>query len=291
METRYRRALIGVLAAALLVTSFGACTRPGRPRPTTTTTTTVTRPGTPVTGRYAERVFEQIEQVARAETYKPANNLKLDAWAPAGDTAEKRPAIVWAFGGAWIAGERTQMNTHAQDSARRGYVGITIDYRKLGVPAGIVPAYEDMLAAVQWVKTNAARFRIDPDAVVAGGFSAGAINAVNVVVMPGTAGQPGPATSPAAGAISVSGASFGAMQGRNWSRANQGPIVMFGGTADAIVNYQNWQVRTCNDHRAAGNVCEMNSYPGAGHMPTSTSEILDKSAAFVTREILRPRGY
>ena len=105
--------------------------------------------------------------------------LKLDAWAPANDTATKRPAIVWGFPGAFVGGSRQGMNAYAQDSARRGYVGITIDYRLLQQPAGdinrgIIPAYIDTIAAGEWLRANAARYGIDPDAISVGGVSAGA---------------------------------------------------------------------------------------------------------------------
>jgi carboxylesterase type B len=128
--------------------------------------------------------------------YKPADpaadnptDLKLDAWAPAGDTATRRPAIVWGFPGAWIGGSRRAMAAYAQDSARRGYVGITIDYRLRGesrnMQTGIVPAYLDTIAAGEWLRANAERYGIDPDAIIVGGSSAGAMNAINAVTLPG----------------------------------------------------------------------------------------------------------
>lgn len=326
---RQKRALAGVLAAVVVVTSLGSCTRRWRPAPTTTTTRpapTTTAPGSTVHGRYVDKVFTDIDQVATAVTYKPAaanagfpSDLKFDAWAPKGDTATKRPAVVWAFGGAFIAGDRTQMNSFAQDSARRGYVGITIDYRIqqagsgigsiLNVAKGIVPAYLDMMAAGEYIKAHAAQYGIDPDAIVAAGFSAGAINAVNAVVVPGAELRPdavfvpqgtvNPATTPYVAGISNSGASLGAIEsaagmGMSFSRPGQGPLIMFGGTADTIVSYQNWQVKSCDDHKAAGNVCEFHSYPGESHgvfAHVTNGEMQQLSAAFVMREVLSKKGY
>jgi dienelactone hydrolase len=286
------RALTGVLVTLLAAATL-SCTQPpptGQP-PTT---------GPPATGRYVESVFTDIEQVATATTFGQATNagasvdLKLDMWAPTGDTASKRPVIVWMFGGAFIAGSRGMMNSYAQDSAHRGYVGVTIDYRLAAsildvLGTGINNAYDDAITAANWLKANAAQYRIDPDAIVAGGFSAGAINAVDVIVMPG---RRGPATSPYAGAISNSGASQGAILGQNYSKAGQGPMIMFGGTTDNVVSYQNWQLPTCNNHKAAGNVCEFVSYDGLGHGVTSKiPELLNKSAEFTKRQVLAPKGY
>jgi hypothetical protein len=267
------------------------------------------------TGRYRSQVFTGTEKIATGVTYKPASpaagwpsDLKLDAWAPANDTATKRPAIVWAFGGGFVGGNRQQMYNYAQDSARRGYVGISIDYRLLQQPItdinhGIIPAYLDTIAAGEWVKANAARYGIDPDAISVGGVSAGAMNALNSVILPGAPlpplpagwvppGTVNPTTTPYVAAISNSGAAAGPMGGQVVSRANQGPIIMFSGTADTIVNYANWQVPTCDQHKAKGNVCELVVYQGANHtVPAQTQDLLNRSAAFVYRQVLAAKGY
>jgi hypothetical protein len=306
MRTTRMRALTGVAVVLLAAATLG-CNRPGRPpRPTTTrptptssTPTPTSSTPTPASGRYVDKVFTDIEQIATAATFGRATNngamvdLKLDMWAPAGDTATKRPVIVWMFGGAFIAGTRATMNSHAQDSARRGYVGVTIDYRLVSsianILTGINNSYDDAITAANWLEANAAQYRIDPDAMVAGGVSAGGITAINTIVMPG---RRGPATSPYAGAISNSGASLGSILGQNYSRPGQGPIIMFGGSTDTIVSYQNWQIPTCNGHKAQGNVCEFVAYDGLGHGVTSKiPELLTKSAEFTKRHVLVPKGY
>jgi acetyl esterase/lipase len=260
-------------------------------------------------------MFSSIQQIATGVTYKAANppagwpkDLKLDAWAPANDTTTKRPAIVWAFGGGFVGGNRQAMNNYAQDSARRGYVGITIDYRLLQQPItdinyGIIPAYLDTVAAGNWLRANAARYGIDPDAIAVGGVSAGGMNALNSVILPGAPlpslpagwvppGTVNPTTTPYVAAISNSGAAAGPMGGQVVSRSGQGPIIMFAGTSDTIVSYANWQVPTCNQHKAKGNVCELVTYQGGTHtLPAQTQDLLNRSAAFVHREVLAPKGY
>jgi acetyl esterase/lipase len=325
MSRKSRRAVWGVLVTVVVAASLGSCTRPGSPwwRPTTTTTTA--GGGAGAKGRYAEPVFANFEQVATAVTYKPANaaeglssDLKLDAWAPAGDTATRRPAIVWGFGGAWVGGARSMMSNYAQDSARRGYVGITIDYRLQRNPSdvrvGEVPAYMDTIAAGEWLKANADRYQIDPDAIVVGGFSAGALNAINAVTLPGAPLPELPAgfipswvrnpdTTPYAAAISNSGGSLGrslagtrmfprVAEPRSTSRPGEAPIIMFAGTADVVADYQLWQQPACDDHKAAGNVCEWVSYQGESHgVFGKLPDLLNRSAAFVKQRVLVPKGY
>lgn len=283
------RSRAAVALAVVVIVAVPGCNRPGRPGTGT---------------RYADQVFTRIEKIASAVTYANATgtggartDLKLDMWAPAGDTATARPAIVWMFGGAFIGGSRQMMANYAQDSARRGYVGVTIDYRLVAPQSNLVEdvrvgapiAYDDAVTAARWLRDNAARYRIDPSALVAGGFSAGAITAIDTIVLPGTRG---PATSPYAAAISNSGASMGVILGGHDSAPGQGPIIMFGGTADNVVRYQDWQVRTCDDHKARGNVCEFVSYPGQGHgVFAEMDDLLNRSAAFVVQHVLTARGY
>jgi carboxylesterase type B len=298
-RARLRGALVGII----LVATLGSCAWPPAPNPTT--------PG--AGGRYAEQVFTNIEQIATGVTYKPADpaadnptDLKLDAWAPAGDTATERPAIVWGFPGAWLAGNRAAMARYAQDSARRGYVGITIDYRLRGQGwgnwwTGIVPAYLDTIAVGEWLQANAERYRIDPDAIIIGGSSAGAINAINAVTLPGAPwpyevppGTVNPDRSPFAAAISNSGASAGRMVQpyKSISRQGQAPIIMFGGVLDSVAPYSAWQLPTCQDHQAQGNVCEFVTYWFGTHtLPSDLNDILYRAAVFVKQRVLVPRGY
>jgi acetyl esterase/lipase len=324
-----RRAPIVLLtiATGLFIALSVSCVRSRPPASTTTTrpgpTTSVPAGG--ATGRYAKPVFTNIQQIATAATYQPADpaagwpkDLKLDAWAPAGDTATKRPAIVWGFPGGFLFGDRSTVANLAQDSARRGYVGITIDYRLqpfngpdvVPLPGGgylanrgVIPAYLDTIAAGQWLKANAARYGIDPDAIVVAGVSAGAFSALNAVMLPGgplpplpegwiPPGTINPAVSPYAAAISNSGTSIGPMTNQFVSRPGEPPIIMFAGTADTLVDHDKWQVPTCMDHRARGNLCELVSYPGQGHgVFGKSAEVLDRAAAFVKEQVLLPRGY
>jgi alpha/beta hydrolase fold len=304
MRSCLRRArLRGALVVGVLAVTLGSCGWPAAPNPSS--------PG--AGGRYAEQVFTDIEQIATGVTYKPANpgtdnptDLKLDAWAPAGDTATERPAIVWGFPGAWIGGSRAAMTRYAQDSARRGYVGIVIDYRLRGQGwgnwwQGIVPAYLDTIAAGEWLRANAERYRIDPDAIVAGGSSAGGMNAINAVTLPGApwpyevpAGTVNPERSPFAAAISNSGASAGRMVQpyKSISRRGQAPVIMFGGMLDFVASYGNWQVPTCEDHLAQGNVCEFVTYWFGSHtLPAELDDLLYRAAVFVKQRVLIPQGY
>jgi len=115
---------------------------------------------------------------ARAEIYKKASgdDLYLYIFEPEGHNAatEKRPAIVFFFGGGWNSGAPTQFEQHARYLAMRGMVAICADYRvnsrQKTSPRECVA---DGKSAIRWMRTNAERLGIDPKRIAAAGGSAG----------------------------------------------------------------------------------------------------------------------
>lgn len=97
--------------------------------------------------------------------------LGLDALLPAGDGPF--PALVLLHGGAWMHGDKRDMREFAEVLVKEGYACFAPSYRL--APAHRYPAQiEDCLHAVQFLRANAARFRIDPARIGALGLSAGA---------------------------------------------------------------------------------------------------------------------
>jgi acetyl esterase/lipase len=98
-------------------------------------------------------------------------DLKLDVARPGGKEG-LFPAVVLIHGGAWRAGNKSDLRGIAGEFAKRGYVAISPQYRFC--PKDAFPAQvHDVKAAVRWVKTNASTYQIDPDRIGAMGFSAG----------------------------------------------------------------------------------------------------------------------
>jgi predicted esterase len=244
--------------------------------------------------RYVHPVFDEVD-VTRDVVYRRTTNyegqaieLKLDIYQPRGDTTARRPAVMWMFGGAWVTGNKSQMANYATDSAKRGYVGISIDYRIRPNAGGnfldgALDAYDDAVAAVQWLKDNAARYRIDPRAIVAAGYSAGAINALNLLYMPGNRG---PDRSPIAGAVAIAGLAF------NAPTRGDPPALMNSGTRDNIVPFASAK-RTCDSAVAVGDICRFWSYDGAGHEIgfSQISLLQERAGDFIFEHVLIPLGY
>lgn len=97
--------------------------------------------------------------------------LKLDLVAP-GETGKPRPAVLVIHGGAWRQGNKADVRPLLGRFASRGYVAVSPQYRfcpKDPFPAQI----HDVKAAVRWLRTNAAKYQVDPERIGAVGFSAG----------------------------------------------------------------------------------------------------------------------
>ena len=100
-----------------------------------------------------------------------ATELKLDIVSPEKGEGPF-PTVLVIHGGAWRSGDKTHVGPVLMDFAQHGYVAVSPQYRFC--PKDIFPAQvNDVKAAVRWIKTNAKKYRIDPDRIGAIGFSAG----------------------------------------------------------------------------------------------------------------------
>jgi acetyl esterase/lipase len=265
-----RRLLPAMLGLTLLASTLTSCDWPA---------------GT----RYVDEVFTNYDQTLDV-TYRTTTNndgsrvdLKLNIYEPRGDTVAERPVVMWMFGGAWQFGDRTQLAGYAQDSARRGYVGITIDYRtwkgsNFDLVTAANNAYDDTIAAVAWLKAHAADYGLDPDAIVSAGYSAGAINTMHALHRP--------ADSPVAGGVVIAGMSLSGVTG------DSPPAIMFNGTEDDLVPYATASSQ-CQQSLDLGNKCQLVTYQGEGHEigGSRAAEIRDLAAHYVFDEVLIPLGY
>jgi len=115
--------------------------------------------------------------------------LYLNVWTSANSANEKRPVMVWIYGGGFTGGSGGMAWYDGQNLAAKGPVIVTFNYRlgSLGFFAHPELAAEsgrhaagnygmmDAIAALQWVKRNISAFGGDPNNVTIAGESAGAI--------------------------------------------------------------------------------------------------------------------
>src|SRR5690349_8781326 len=130
----------------------------------------------------------------------PANEdcLYLNVWTGATRANERRPVMVWIFGGAYTEGAGSSRHNDGEALARKGVVVVTLNYRlgpfgffwhpdlnaESGHNASGNQALWDAIAALKWVQRNIAAFGGDPANVTIFGESAGAALSAGLVGSP-----------------------------------------------------------------------------------------------------------
>jgi acetyl esterase/lipase len=105
----------------------------------------------------------------------PQGDLKINLYFPQDwKPGDRRPGIVFFFGGGFVSGTPGQFTSTAEYLATRGLVAGSAEYRiKNKHQTGPEKSIEDAKSAVRWMRMNAANLGIDPHKVIAGGGSAG----------------------------------------------------------------------------------------------------------------------
>lgn len=96
--------------------------------------------------------------------------LLADVYLPSG--VDRAPGVLLVHGGAWVIGNKSHMAALGTLLARHGYTAVSINYRlapRFAFPAQI----EDCKTAIRWMRSNAAKYRIDSEQIAGFGYSAG----------------------------------------------------------------------------------------------------------------------
>ena len=124
--------------------------------------------------------------------------LTLNVWTNANRAGDRRPVMMWIYGGGFTGGSGGNAWYDGEDLANKGAVIVTMNYRlgTFGFLAHPELAKEtgrsgsgnygvmDAIAALQWIKKNISAFGGDPNNVTIAGESAGAIMVGGLVGSP-----------------------------------------------------------------------------------------------------------
>ncbi len=150
--------------------------------------------------------------------------LFMDIYFPQGDTDTDRPLVLLAHGGSFIGGSKEDMSAECRLFSSLGYVTATIKYRLLNVTPAILTgdiglafkkevlrAMHDMKSAIRFFRKSVAQdgnpYGINPDIIIAGGVSAGAILSNHITYLDKTSEIPSELTSYAASQGGIEGKS------------------------------------------------------------------------------------
>jgi acetyl esterase len=233
-------------------------------------------------------VFASVSSAfAAAETlvYKKASDTELKLFVdkpPGWKAGDRRPAIVFFFGGGWVGGSPNQFLKQSEHFAARGMVGIRVQYRVIpkGDPGPPLVCVADAKSALRYVRAHAAELGLDPQRIAAAGGSAGGHLAAFATLVPGL---DDPAddlkVSPKGNALVLFNPVFNNGPGE-WGHARVGaryrefspahhvtkdapPAIVFLGDKDALI-----PVRVLEDFKAkmeaAGVRCDTRVFPGRG---------------------------
>jgi acetyl esterase/lipase len=120
---------------------------------------------------------KELEAYPQRKTvsYKKIDGYKLNAHIFEPEQKESlRPAVVFIFGGGWYQGKPEQYFEFCDFFSKNGFLAMAIDYRTKGKHnATPVEGLKDTKSAIRWIKTNAGKYQVDTNKIMACGWSAG----------------------------------------------------------------------------------------------------------------------
>lgn len=237
----------------------------------------------------ARAATEQVNfgSAVTAEVYKRASgdDLWIYRFCPPDHDPQRdrRPAVVFFFGGGWTSGTVRQFEQHARYLASRGMVAFVADYRvKSRQGCGPDACVADGKSAVRWIRTHAERLGIDPARIAAGGGSAGGQVAAAAGICDGLddPDDPRPDVSSKPNALLLFNpvydngpAGWGHERAKPWFpaispahniSADDPPTIVFLGTADRLISCATAEQFDAN-LKAAGVRSELWTYEGQTH--------------------------
>jgi len=251
--------------------------------------------------KYDESIRDQCD----VRVYKRIGDVTLDVFLyhpPDRKKGERRPAIAFFHGGGWECGKPEWGHMQCEHFSKLGMVGASFQYR-LSTQHNSNPleGVTDAKSAIRWLRDHADELGIDPDRIVASGYSAGGhLAACTAMIDEFDEPDEDHAISSAANScmywvpalmIFEDGwfkdllgdkAEIKDVDPFSHIRPGLPPCIIFQGTADNTVPF--WTVKKFTEKtKAAGNRCDLHVYEGQAHLGwgENTKDVLTKMDAFL----------
>lgn len=122
-------------------------------------------------------IFLSLQAKSIEVVYKTVDSLQMKLYIDYPDDlneSEKRPAIVFYFGGGWIDGNVSHFKPQADYFVKKGLITVRVDYRvQSRHKVSPLVCLSDAKSAMRYLRKNADRLCIVADSIVASGGSAG----------------------------------------------------------------------------------------------------------------------
>lgn len=127
--------------------------------------------GTKVAQAMEKHVPAGVAQIENQQ-YRPNDkDGYLDVFYP-DKTAKPLPTVVWVHGGAWVSGDKNNIDNYLKIIASRGYTAVGVDYT-IAPEAQYPTPLLQLSDALTYLQQNAKRLNIDADNIILAGDSAG----------------------------------------------------------------------------------------------------------------------
>ncbi len=258
--------------------------------------------------RIEERVDaarERRQEPSEIKIYKTVDNIELEAhifYPEDFKEGDKRPAYLFFHGGGWALGIPEWGYKNCKNYSSKGMVAISFEYRLVDIhDSNIQDCIRDAKSAISWTRQQAESLGIDPDKIVAAGFSAGGHLAASTAIIKEFNEAIDAEFSPKPNAIVVHSASYNTTKS-DWfaSQSNQKPesistfhnldkdlvpSIFFHGTDDHLAPISEFtEFRDKMD--ALGNDYEYKIFENVGHFfndPAAREEVGRLTDAFFVK--------
>lgn len=122
-------------------------------------------------GKWVKITKKMFEPTLRDVAYGPNERNKLDFWKAESQTPT--PLVFYIHGGGWGAGSKEQNRGPHLNLLNKGISYVSINYRLARGENKLPCSLVDAARALQFVRSKAAEWNIDPDRIIATGGSAG----------------------------------------------------------------------------------------------------------------------
>lgn len=205
------------------------------------------------------------------KTFKAGKELSLHIFNPGSrPPTNRRPAIVFFFGGGWRTGTPRQFYQQAREFSKHGMVAISAQYRVKNTHGTTpVECVKDGKSAIRWVREHADELGIDPNRIVSAGGSAGGHIAACTGVIEGQEEEnenTDVSSLPNAMVLYNPVVAFRmtAISPSDHVRGGLPPTLIFHGTADSKVPFESVE-RFTKLMKDAGNTCVLVPFDGKDH--------------------------
>jgi acetyl esterase/lipase len=252
-----------------------------------------------------EEATERRKQPDTIRIYKTVGNLELQAhifYPPNHTSEDQRPAYLFFHGGGWAMGIPEWGYTYCKNYSSKGMVAISFEYRLIDVhKTNILDCIRDAHSAVLWARQQADSLGIDPEKIVAAGFSAGGHLAASTAILNAFEVTDASGLNSKPNAIVVHSASYNTLK-NDWFAAqseqkpesistfhqldkNLVPAIFFHGTEDHLAPISEFtEFRDKMD--ALGNEYEYQIFENVGHFfndPAARQTVDELTEAFFVK--------